>query len=908
MVNIKFENNYDAIFMLIMIFIHDFLHDFNIVNFSDRLSSIRGIIADFTSIVSGETPLRPISSEDADMEEEGDEEQEEEDLGAFFFPDVSPPASPIPVARGRTALPEPSVPVRGRVRAREASPETGVAPRGRRRTSRSSQIGGGGYNTILTNVSHYQGFGVGGPVEQLKFWAKKEGKNMNKFLPTDKVTLFHVKIMQDIIKIVDESQLHVLGFVGHKTNPNQKGGRDKIVVETHRNELIMTDNVHRKTSKNENLTHNRVHNLGKYDSHHDYVKNGYNTAIEKTHGKTRDYFTFMKKLFLCYEDTDKNPYETFTNVHIKHALILYLLNEDNRLFNKAKPYELLKSLESNYRGYFENVLSTNTSTGKKTLGLFKGGDPNVFLATVKRDFSKFVPFFDNPAKTNEDLYRSVEQTDEEIDRIKALIDSDITSSLSEDLELKAILNPGSETYRKVYTDLVNDYTAYKNSPSGRISSTKKKAFLTHTKDLIVYVCDSINTHNIALTASAAAEAARASSGSLTQPQRDNIGMISVIVAEGGKQHIIGRSVNFALVNDEAKFNTAYNNNSVLRTECKIIDSVVKKREVPGTIDKEIKKSFIKYADTNFRNRILKTPAQMVSLIRVKRTQKKIVSAINNATTKSLDLLQIVESERKCPLSSITDAQGSFGSCVNSITTEKKEYYPMDFKITNRDESIYYKGETSFTQRGSKINSTVSFSAKIGDFVLEPSVLELEIIENKSFLGLSANTTISKVIKKIVNIWSRLFGERPESITDKRMWQELINTPTVFADLISCTAIKSVGDLFQEINSVAKNGGYLTTTGGRCTQCIPTTYFNNIFRIGANGDQPSGVRAGFILLKATPDSLIPDAMAGYLSVKKDRSGFNDGSFVIITANNVGGRGGTRKIGGAKQTNRKTRKYY
>jgi DNA-binding GntR family transcriptional regulator len=57
MVDIKFENNYDLIFMLIMIFIHDFLHDFNIVNFSDRLSTIRGIIADFTAIVSGE--LRP---------------------------------------------------------------------------------------------------------------------------------------------------------------------------------------------------------------------------------------------------------------------------------------------------------------------------------------------------------------------------------------------------------------------------------------------------------------------------------------------------------------------------------------------------------------------------------------------------------------------------------------------------------------------------------------------------------------------------------------------------------------------------------------------------------------------------------------------------------------------------------
>jgi len=920
MVNVTFENNYDALFMLIMIFIHDFLHDFNIVNFSERLSTIRGIIADFTAIASGEMPLRPIAAEDADIEGEGDEEQEEEDLGAFFLPDVTPPGSP----RREVAEPEPVAPppplaaargrtTRGRTAAEPpaAPARTGTRGTGARRTGGSSDI------PILSNASMYQGFGPGETVELFKYWAKKEGKNINNFLPTDKLNVFHVKIIQEVIKIIDESQLYVLGFMGHNTK--QKGGKHgSTTVQTRGHDGFVTkDDLFEKEGLDRATTFNpkahikrnplQIKIVGKYDKHHDYVKNGYDTAIEKTDGKTKEYFMFMKNLFLCYEDTDKNPYETFTNVHIKNALFMYLLNENNNLFNKSNPYKLLKSLETHYRGYFENERSTIKFTDKKK---FRGGDPNVFLANVKRDFDKFIPFVNDPAKPATDLFRIIEQTtDEEIDRIKSFIDRDVTDPLSDDAELKAILHTGSENYKKVYNDTIKEYTAYKGSRSGsRIAIDKKKAFLSNAKDLIVYICNSVTTHNAALSASAAAEAARAASGSLTQPQKDNVGMISIIVAEGGKQHIIGRNIDFRLVDNEARFNAAYNNNSVLRTECKIIDSVVKKREVPGTIDKAIKNAFINYAETNFPNRILKTAQQMKTLIIAKRSRKNI-STINNATTKSLDLLRIDISERTCPLSSITDAQGSFGSCVSDVSRDRKEYHPMDFKITNSDETIYYEGKTSFSQRGSDINSTVSFSARVGDFVLEPSIMELSIVDGKQFVELSANTTIAKVMTKIVSIWTRLFGERPEVINDRRMWQELISTPVIFADLISCSAIKSVGDLFQEINSVAKDGGYLTASGARCPQCIPSTYFNNVFRIGANGDQPSGVRAGFILLKATPGSLIPDAMAGYLSVNKDRDNpqFNDGSFVIVTANNAVRGGGSRKLS-RKVSSRKTRKYY
>ena len=84
-----------------------------------------------------------------------------------------------------------------------------------------------------------------------------------------------------------------------------------------------------------------------------------------------------------------------------------------------------------------------------------------------------------------------------------------------------------------------------------------------------------------------------------------------------------------------------------------------------------------------------------------------------------------------------------------------------------------------------------------------------------------------------------------------MWSAL-QGKDIYAEIISTTSSKGIGDFYQEVNSVAENGGY-----------VDSNVVNNTdFRIGAMGDQPSGVRAGYFLLRGNK-GIHENALAGYL---------------------------------------------
>jgi hypothetical protein len=58
MPDIVFNSDYDVVFMLTMIFVHDFLHDFNVVNFSERLKSIKGRIEQFEEAINDPNKMK----------------------------------------------------------------------------------------------------------------------------------------------------------------------------------------------------------------------------------------------------------------------------------------------------------------------------------------------------------------------------------------------------------------------------------------------------------------------------------------------------------------------------------------------------------------------------------------------------------------------------------------------------------------------------------------------------------------------------------------------------------------------------------------------------------------------------------------------------------------------------------
>jgi len=121
---------------------------------------------------------------------------------------------------------------------------------------------------------------------------------------------------------------------------------------------------------------------------------------------------------------------------------------------------------------------------------------------------------------------------------------------------------------------------------------------------------------------------------------------------------------------------------------------------------------------------------------------------------------------------------------------------------------------------------------------------------------------------------------------KKLWDILINK-RIYVDLISTGSLKGIGDFYQEINSTLEKGGYNDNK-------IPKNYFYNHLRIGANGDQPSGIRAGFLLLNANT-GIHENAIAGYLA---------DSNTIMISRERIIKGGSRKKI--SKKSNRKTLK--
>jgi hypothetical protein len=111
---------------------------------------------------------------------------------------------------------------------------------------------------------------------------------------------------------------------------------------------------------------------------------------------------------------------------------------------------------------------------------------------------------------------------------------------------------------------------------------------------------------------------------------------------------------------------------------------------------------------------------------------------------------------------------------------------------------------------------------------------------------------------------RIFKKKQSYELSPNILWDALQKDTVFIEFVSTGAIKSVGDLFQEVNSVAQLAGY---DSSRITPRNElehlTKKINGEFRVGANGDRPSGVRAGYMLLKSI-SGINDKSMAGYFS--------------------------------------------
>jgi hypothetical protein len=108
------------------------------------------------------------------------------------------------------------------------------------------------------------------------------------------------------------------------------------------------------------------------------------------------------------------------------------------------------------------------------------------------------------------------------------------------------------------------------------------------------------------------------------------------------------------------------------------------------------------------------------------------------------------------------------------------------------------------------------------------------------------------------------------------WQGPQNQKYYFTnELIKIGNRKSLGDVFQEINGVCKNGAYIGSSYRHGKNIVPhfSKLNTNAPRIVLSNDRPSGVRIAFMLSSAIGDSINPNSAGGY-------SGGEDGKGPIL----------------------------
>lgn len=246
----------------------------------------------------------------------------------------------------------------------------------------------------------------------------------------------------------------------------------------------------------------------------------------------------------------------------------------------------------------------------------------------------------------------------------------------------------------------------------------------------------------------------------------------------------------------------------------------------------------------------------------------------------------------CPPASVLDAQGAFGSCNNGKDS-------TNFSKGNQDITIHTPRKadgSSIFEFNININVstngkfTVTYYSIYDTFTVSDCVIS-GIIGTGALNILSANNTF----KDLINHAELRFHK------NGRIDWSIFDNINDLQHMVRIVSRKLIGDLSQELTAITTASGY---TSLPLMNIDPNPYSETaVSKILTNGDQPSTVRAAFLLLMGQGD--IADNV-GVVYVTKTDKGFLIKKDVSLSA---AATGKARK-GGKKnsKTNRKISKKY
>ena len=257
-----------------------------------------------------------------------------------------------------------------------------------------------------------------------------------------------------------------------------------------------------------------------------------------------------------------------------------------------------------------------------------------------------------------------------------------------------------------------------------------------------------------------------------------------------------------------------------------------------------------------------------------RTKYRIIN--NGAKHQLEEKLKLDANKVICPLSSILDPMGSFGSCsttadlASRCSTERSgtdnQLFATDIYISNKSQSgdesdIAYYGKIQQSVRGTDKKGIIQYGFRTSDYCL-PIVVKVVDMARPNIIDLSVTNTYESIINRIVYSWNNL-TPYDASLTVNDLFEQLIMREGLFTDLISCSTIKNCGDLYQELNSSFVNRGYSFENIG--TEAAKRSAISELqdLLIGIHQDRPAASRNMFLLVQDDP-LINKNAIGGYVS--------------------------------------------